>query len=84
MESKKNAKYKKSLQLRTKDPKGTKTDKHKDGQKFSGGKAVKKPKVNKKYLKCFNRGGYVTCIDTSKSKHYHKRQGGKKNKPDGK
>ena len=79
-----NAKYKKSLQLRNKDPKGTKTTKHKDGQKFTGGKAVKKPKANKKYLKCFNRGGYVTCIDTSKGKKFHKKKGkGKPNTPKG-
>ena len=82
MVEKSNAKYKKSLKLRNKDPKGTTTAKHKDGQKFSGGKATTKPTVAKKYLKCFNRGGYVTCIDTSKGKHYHKKKkGGKPNSP---
>jgi len=90
MVEKNNNKYKKSLQLRNKDPKKKQTGtRHKDGQKFKDGKSAKgKPKVAKKNLKCFNRGGYVTCVDTSKAKNYHKksngdsrkRQGGKKNR----
>jgi hypothetical protein len=61
--------YKKARQLRNKDPKGTTTTKHKDGQKFVKGKSASgKPKVAKKNLKCFNRGGYVTCVDKSKPK----------------
>ena len=68
---------KKSLQLRYKDPKKKTTGtRKKDGETFRGGKNTKgKPKVNKKNLKCFNRGGYVTCVDTSKTKHHHKNSG---------
>jgi hypothetical protein len=66
--------YTKKMQLRNKDPKKKKTGtRHKDGETFKGGKNTKgRPKIAKKNLKCFNRGGYVTCIDTSKGKHYHK------------
>ena len=91
MVEKNNAKYKKSLQLRNKDPKKKTTGtRHKDGQTFKDGKSAKgKPKPSsKKNLKCFNRGGYVTCVDTGRAKNYHKKtngdnrkgQGGKKNR----
>ena len=82
--------YKKNLQLRYKDPKKKTTGtRHKDGETFTGGKNTKgKPKPSsKKNLKCFNRGGYVTCIDKGRSKKFHKKntgtgsKGGKKNKP---
>ena len=63
---------KKGKQLRHKDPKKkTAGTRHKDGDTFTGGKNVKgRPKPGKKKnLKCFNRGGYVTCVDTGRAKN---------------